>query len=92
MLRGTWVFHDPNARIVNTQVFNRHPGRPGPQKQESNEKTKAAPTYSLIVVQIDWTDDEEGVYEKMEPRYFQLRPGHAGPKQNMDIKLLELGE
>ncbi|PVI02040.1 hypothetical protein DM02DRAFT_590162 [Periconia macrospinosa] len=44
------------------------------------------------LVQIDWTDDEDGAYEKMEPRYFQLKPDTSVPKENMDIKLIELNE
>ncbi|KAF2691292.1 hypothetical protein K458DRAFT_287346 [Lentithecium fluviatile CBS 122367] len=78
LFRGTWVFRDPNApRFVQPQSSTSHAGPPPP---------------SLVVVQIDWTDDEGGQHEKMEPRFFQLKPGHGGPKENMDIKLLELGE
>lgn len=46
---------------------------------------------SLIVVQVDWTDDGEGSYDKME-NFYRLEPGKAGAKVNMDINLLELGE
>jgi hypothetical protein len=46
----------------------------------------------MIVVQLDWTDDEEGLYEKSAPRFYRLEPGMGGPRKNMDINLLELGE
>jgi hypothetical protein len=44
------------------------------------------------VVQVDWTDDEEGLYEKTTTRFYRLEPGAKGPKKHMDINLLELGE
>jgi hypothetical protein len=46
----------------------------------------------MFVVQVDWTDDEEGRYEKGTPRFYRLEPGKGGPKKNMDVNLLELGE
>jgi len=46
----------------------------------------------LVVVQVDWTDDEDGLYEKGVPRYYRPDQGMNGPKVNMDINLLELGE
>jgi hypothetical protein len=46
----------------------------------------------LIVVQIDWTDDGEGSYDKTETKFYRLDPGKYAPKMNMDINLLELGE
>ena len=48
---------------------------------------------SLIVLQVDWTyDDDEGLYEKTETRFYSLEPGKGSAKVNMDINLLELGE
>lgn len=47
---------------------------------------------SLIVVQVDWTDDGEGSYDKTETKFYRLEPGRLAPKMNMDINLLELGE
>ncbi|KAA8625044.1 hypothetical protein TUN199_02461 [Pyrenophora tritici-repentis] len=46
----------------------------------------------LVIVQVDWTDDEGGLYEKGGPRYYRTEQGINGPKVNMDINLLELGE
>ncbi|KAF2637096.1 hypothetical protein P280DRAFT_458889 [Massarina eburnea CBS 473.64] len=62
-----------------------------PRWPKDNKANKKDPP-SLMVVQIDWTDDEEGMYEKMEPRFFQLKPGHSSPEEHLDIKMLELGE
>ncbi|KAL6708415.1 hypothetical protein ACN47E_002678 [Coniothyrium glycines] len=47
---------------------------------------------NLFLVQVDWTIDEEGEYEKTDMRYYKLAPGQTGPTLNMDINLLELGE
>jgi hypothetical protein len=46
----------------------------------------------LIVVQVEWTEDEEGEYEKMSPRFYRLKQGKTGSITHMDIKLLELGD
>jgi hypothetical protein len=46
----------------------------------------------MVVVQIDWTEDEDGMYEKMSPVFYRLKPGNAAPIERMDINLLELGE
>ena len=46
----------------------------------------------LIVVQVDWTDDGEGSYDKTDTKFFKLDPGKGGPRMNMDVHLLELGE
>ncbi|KAF2833240.1 hypothetical protein CC86DRAFT_415001 [Ophiobolus disseminans] len=90
IFRGTWVFKDPNSSVVATQTSYRHPGRPAPF-QKPVEDAQAAPM-SLFVIQIDWTDDEQGMYEKGTPTFYKLPPGATGPKKNMDISLLELGE
>lgn len=47
---------------------------------------------NFMVVQVDWTEDEDGMYEKGQPRYYKLEPGQMGMKGNMDVNLLELGE
>lgn len=57
----------------------------------SSAAVPSAPS-SLIVVQIDWTDDGEGAYDKTETKFYRLEPGKCAPKMNMDINLLELGE
>jgi hypothetical protein len=46
----------------------------------------------FIVLQVDWTDDEHGKYEKGTPNYYRLEPGKHGRKQNIDLKLLEMIE
>ncbi|KAF2661354.1 hypothetical protein K491DRAFT_574225, partial [Lophiostoma macrostomum CBS 122681] len=81
--RGYWALRDPNsvrATAATTQTKN------------SGDGGTRSPPVSLIVVQVEWTEDEEGEYEKMSPRFYRLKQGQAGPKENMDINLLELGD
>jgi hypothetical protein len=92
--RGTWVFCDPTSGAVSRpRAPPRHSGRPAPlgQKSANNENVHPPPT-SLFVIQVDWTDDEEGQYEKGTPRFYKLEAGKNGPRRNMDVNLLELGE
>jgi hypothetical protein len=91
--RGTWVFRDPNSAVTQPPAPPRHSGRPMPLNpvQRNMENAPQAPT-SLFVIQVDWTDDEEGQYEKGTPRFYKLGPGKKGPTKNMDVNLLELGE
>ncbi|KAF1943245.1 hypothetical protein EJ02DRAFT_343738 [Clathrospora elynae] len=91
MLRVTWAFQDPNILVLRSQTPARHSGRPVPFVQNSRDDTPKAPAGSLIIVQVDWTKDEDGVYEKFETRFYKLAAGHGGAKENMDINLLELG-
>ena len=44
------------------------------------------------VVQVYWTIDEDGLYEKQISNFYRLAPGCNAPKENLDIKLMELGE
>ncbi|KAL5116760.1 hypothetical protein ACEQ8H_005372 [Pleosporales sp. CAS-2024a] len=94
--RGTWVFRDPNAAagFAATAPPLRHSGRPVPMHQRATPKQEASssPAQSMFVVRIDWTEDEDGQYEKSTPRFYKLGPGKQGPKKNMEISLLELGE
>jgi hypothetical protein len=83
-LRGTWVLHDPNNPPV------RNPGRPTPN--DPSNAAPVAPSHPMIVVQIDWTEDEDGMYEKMPPMFYRLKPGNGSPIERMDINLLELGD
>lgn len=78
-LRGTWVFRDPSD---------------GPKQHALTLPPNAdlGKSHNFIVVQIDWTDDGEGSYDKTETRFYRLDRGSKGPKMNMDINLLELGE
>ncbi|OSS49695.1 hypothetical protein B5807_06148 [Epicoccum nigrum] len=50
------------------------------------------PACSRLVVQIDWTDDGKGSFEKTGTRFYKLDAGKGGPRINMDLNLLELGE
>ncbi|KAF2869854.1 hypothetical protein BDV95DRAFT_497090 [Massariosphaeria phaeospora] len=88
IFRGTWVFKDPNTLMPGSGLI-RSSGRPPAPGSRTVEKQKTAPH---VVVQIDWTDDEEGCYERMAPRYFRLKPDNVGVIENLDINLLELGE
>ncbi|KAI4707774.1 hypothetical protein J4E89_007402 [Alternaria sp. Ai002NY15] len=96
MFRGTWVFTDPSSVVAPPRepVAVRHAGRPKapPQAPASTTTPSVAPQSELIVVQVDWTDDEEGLYEKTTTRYYKIDQGRKTPKKNMDINLLELGE
>ena len=92
MLRGTWVFRDPTTAIASPHIAIRRSGRPALMRQNPSNDEKSPPPISLIVVQVDWAEDEDGMYEKIARRFYKLENGKPGPKQNMDIKLLELGE
>lgn len=97
-LRGTWVFEDPNSYTIENPTFKtaiRNPGRPiNPSITSTSSKVKDAEVSpsNLIVVELEWTEDEDGAYEKMSPKFYKLKPGQPRPKEHMDINLLELGE
>jgi hypothetical protein len=44
------------------------------------------------VVQIDWTEDEDGMYERGAPRYYKLKEGSLSPEEKLDINMLELAD
>lgn len=91
VLRGWWIFKDPNDVQKQQPPPVRNAGRPKPMQQAS----PAAPTSAsggLIVLRIDWTDDVDGTYDKTDTKFYRLKPGTCAPRMNMDINLLELGE
>lgn len=91
--RGTWVFQDPDRAVSLPRPAPRHAGRPMPLSQKNANNEDVAPFLAcLYVIQVDWTDDEEGKYEKGVPRFYKLKPGKSGPTKNMDVNMLELGE
>ncbi|KAH7414266.1 hypothetical protein DE146DRAFT_29117 [Phaeosphaeria sp. MPI-PUGE-AT-0046c] len=91
--RGTWVFRDPNSIISVTHAAPRHAGRPVPMSPSpAARESTASPTVSSFVVEIDWSEDEEDLYEKGSPRYYKLEAEASGVKRNLDVNLLELGE
>ncbi|KAF2631906.1 hypothetical protein BU25DRAFT_454288 [Macroventuria anomochaeta] len=90
-LRGTWIFRDPNNAQKQALPPTRNVGRPAPMQQTPSPAAISTPS-TLIVVQIDWTDDGEGSYDKTATKYYRLEPGKCGAKVNMDVNLLELGE
>jgi len=49
-------------------------------------------SHQTIVVVISWTLDEDGIYEKMVPKFFKLPPKQTDPKDHLDINLIELCE
>jgi hypothetical protein len=74
--RATFIIEDPNQLVrASSSTAFRNP-QSGPQ--------------NFILIQIDWTEDEFGEYEKMAPRYFKLK--NESPKENLDINLIELAE
>ncbi|EMD91375.1 hypothetical protein COCC4DRAFT_57592 [Bipolaris maydis ATCC 48331] len=86
--RGIWIFRDPNTSPVDLpRERTRHSGRPATSGQTP---VTVPPKY--VLAQVDWIDDNEGLYWKDTPRFYELDTGAVGPKQHMDIKLLELGE
>jgi hypothetical protein len=91
--KGTWVFKDLNGATSMPRAPPRHPGRPAPLSQKnSNNENIAPPQTGLFVIQVEWTDDEQGYYEKGTPKFFKLGNGKSAPKKNMDVNLLELGQ
>ncbi|KAF2267033.1 hypothetical protein CC78DRAFT_566447 [Lojkania enalia] len=78
---STWVLHDPNA-----PMSKRNRGR------LAHQGIDQVMNLSLVVVQVEWTEDEEGVYEKMPARFYKLKHGTAAPVEHLDVKLFELGE
>ncbi|KAF2002946.1 hypothetical protein P154DRAFT_487968 [Amniculicola lignicola CBS 123094] len=91
--RGTFVLHDPDkSHIHRSSTAPRNPGRPTPPPGSNAMQQQKPLELNLIVVQIDWTEDEDGMYEKMAPRFFKLKTGQSGAMAHMDINLLELGE
>ncbi|UPX10798.1 uncharacterized protein EKO05_0001437 [Ascochyta rabiei] len=90
-LRGIWIFRDPNSSQRQPQPLARNVGRPTPLGQSLPAAGTSIPS-SLIIVQVDWTDDGEGLYDKTDSRFYKLEAGKGGAKVNMDINLLELGE
>lgn len=94
--RGTWVLRDPDSRIIARQKPKSIPrslGRPvvaATVNSSVHDEPPPAPP-SLIVVQIDWAEDE-GALEKMPARFYRLKPGQTKMEENMNINLLELGE
>lgn len=90
--RGTWIFQDPSSPVQQSQAPSRSLDRRVPLKQLPSKDTLVNVPSSLIVVQVDWTDDGEGSYDKTDSRFYKLDPGKGGAKVNMEIHLLELGE
>ncbi|KAH7130642.1 hypothetical protein B0J11DRAFT_602983 [Dendryphion nanum] len=83
----------------------RNPGRPMPRDTRDTRRpnpsnsglpvsnnTDPAQIIKLIIVEIDWTRDENGNYEKMPPKFSRLKPGQRAPSDHMDINLMELGK
>lgn len=85
------VFRDPSNPTVQTVMPSGFPGRVIPQNKTVSN-TPADVSSSLIVVQVDWIENEEGLFEKTDKSFFKLEARKSGPKANMDINLIELGE
>lgn len=90
MLRGTFVFRDPNSDIQSPHEMSSYFGKPTPSNQTPTTSSTLPP--SLIVILVDWIRDNDGLYEKSPPRFFRLEQGAKAPLKHMDINLLELGE
>jgi hypothetical protein len=56
------------------------------------EDQTAADRNRPIVIQVDWTEDEDGEFEKGIPRFFKLKENQLLPKQHLDVNLIELAE
>jgi hypothetical protein len=94
IFKGTWVFKDPHdVTSMPRAPPPRHSGRPTPLNHKNpNNDNIAPPQTNLFVIQVEWTDDEQGYCEKGTPKFFKLGNGKSAPKKNMDVNLLELGE
>lgn len=90
MFRGFWIFRDPNSSMVQPSKPVRQSGRPAPQSIAAPVTTFTP--RSMLVVQVDWIDDEDGNYEKLDPRFYKLAPGTSALTSHLDINLVELGE
>lgn len=77
---------------VPVSLANTQPTLRGTWVFRDPNSTQGQPQSSLIVVQIDWTDDGEGSYDKTNTKFYRPEPGRVGAKVNMDVNLLELGE
>ncbi|KAF2746488.1 hypothetical protein M011DRAFT_85036 [Sporormia fimetaria CBS 119925] len=79
--RASFVLEDPDRRVPETFVLRKNP----PQTQKRTGQAHH------IVVQVHWTPDEDGHFEKLPPHFYRLGIGQ-GPKQNINVTLLELSE
>ncbi|KAF2019000.1 hypothetical protein BU24DRAFT_326190, partial [Aaosphaeria arxii CBS 175.79] len=82
VFRGTWYIVDPNEG----------PPRPAAARNTGNKTTQKPAVPKLVVVRIEWSEDEDGEYEKMTPCYYQIKDGATEPQEHMDINLFELGQ
>ncbi|KAF2272100.1 uncharacterized protein EI97DRAFT_485524 [Westerdykella ornata] len=89
--RATYVIEDPNQPNPRDMMpVPRNPGRPLPRASAAGAPLPS--TRNCVVVQVDWTEDEDGGFEKMEPKFFKLKAGSLSPTEHMDINLIELAE
>ena len=84
------VFRDPNSSNTQALVNPRFPGRVIPSHQNTLAWILDSST-RLIVVQVDWVKNREGLFEKTNKSFYKLGGGRTRPKANMDINLMELG-
>lgn len=56
----------------------------------AREPQDSSKNYTLV--RIDWTEDDDGEFEKTEIRYYRFESGKIEPETHAEINLLELGE
>lgn len=89
--RGTWVFSDPNKSTPLSTPAARQLVQRGPQQQKPVTPSPKPPPISCIVVQVDFTHDEDAEPEMIGQRYYMLEPDMMSAQSHMDVNLLELG-
>ncbi|KAF2120625.1 hypothetical protein BDV96DRAFT_485191 [Lophiotrema nucula] len=87
--RGTWALHDPNRPLTENNAPARL-GRPSPRYTDT-VKPPSGPPLNIVVVQVEFTEDEEGYFEKMPARFYRLKAGAGNPSEHLDVNLFELG-
>jgi hypothetical protein len=78
-LRGTWLLHDPDSPVPRIC----YPSLRGQVLDQA--------VFHLIVVQIDWTEDDDRTYDKMPSKFFRLKPGQHVIPDLLNANLFELG-
>lgn len=91
IFRAIWVFKDPHApsNTVAVKPVHRQTGRPV-LPQSAQDSSGDISLY--IVAKVEWTEDENGDMEMSQATYYRPRRNSLAPREDMDLKLIELGQ